>query len=49
MSNQIAQLQAWVTNNRLDDDEFWAMTRARKTRKADYVAYVNRKLQAAAQ
>jgi hypothetical protein len=47
MSDQISELKAWVTDNYLEDDEFCAMSRARTTRKADWVAYVNRKLQAA--
>jgi hypothetical protein len=43
--SQIAELKAWVTDSNLEDDDFFKMSQASKTKKADWVAYVKRKLQ----
>lgn len=44
---QIAELKSWVTDNSLEDDEFFKMSQASKTKKADWVKYVKQKLQSA--
>lgn len=44
---QVAALKAWVTDNGLEDDEYFKLGQSSKTKKADWVAYVNRKLEAA--
>lgn len=44
---QIADLKAWVTDNSLEDDEFFKLSQSSKTKKADWVKYVNAKLAAA--
>jgi hypothetical protein len=43
--SQIAELKAWVTDSNVEDDDFFKMSQASKTKKADWVAYVKRKLQ----
>jgi hypothetical protein len=45
-NTQIADLKAWVTDNSLEDDEFFKLSQASKTKKADWVKYVNAKLAA---
>jgi hypothetical protein len=44
---QIAQLKEWVTDNRLEDDEYFKMMQATKTKKGDWVEFVKQKLEAA--
>lgn len=43
---QIADLKAWVTDNSLEDDEFFKLSQNSKTKKVDWVKYVNAKLAA---
>ena len=42
---QVAQLKEWVTDNRLEDDDYFKMSQASKTKKADWVAFVKQKLE----
>jgi hypothetical protein len=41
---QVAHLKAWVTDNQLQDEEFFKLCQHQKTRKADWVQYVKGKL-----
>eukprot|EP00775_Hariotina_reticulata_P007025 gene7025-7239_t len=43
----VAALKAWVTDNGLEDDEFFKLGQSSKTKKADWVTYANKKLEAA--
>jgi thioester reductase-like protein len=44
---QIAQLKEWVTDNRLEDDDYFKMMQASKTKKSDWVEFVKQKLESA--
>lgn len=44
---QIADLKSWVTDNNQEDDEFFKLSQSSKTKKADWVSYVKKKLQKA--
>jgi hypothetical protein len=41
---QIAALQQWVIFNRLEDDDFFKLLKSSRTKKAEWVAFVQRKL-----
>lgn len=44
---QIPQLKSWVTDNGVEDDEFFKMSQSSRTKKAEWVSYVKKKLQQA--
>jgi hypothetical protein len=45
LPTQIAQLKEWVTDNRLEDDDYFKMMQASKTKKSDWVEFVKQKLE----
>jgi hypothetical protein len=44
---QVADLKAWVTDNAQEDEEFLALSTNNKTKKADWVKFVAKKIAAA--